>query len=141
MVEPTNETISSIDSNATPQPLTKKLFVKLTAKRITKRDGSLGYVMSSQDAGKPCTFQKGEFKLDYAMKKKEAWTPNQAKNESGFEFEAWLFNDRDDKEQAFQELATFFPSKLATDDFVYLYMNMNDENMLLNEQEYLQLPS
>ena len=122
--------------------LTKSLFVKLSCYRVTKRDGTTGYVLSSRDQGKKCIYIKDDFTLNFSMKKKEAWNPNQAKNESGFEFEAWLFNEYQSaqaKEKAYLDMSSIFPSKAGDTETIFLYMNSKDENQLLNEEEYLAL--
>ena len=139
---PTKDTNINPNPQPQPQPLTKSNFIKLTAKRVDKRDGTTGYVLSSQDVGKKCSYSKGDYSLNFTMKKKEKFIPNQPKNESGYEFESWLFGEIEGaqaKERAFLELGTIFAHSKNDDDFVHLYMNINDEHMLLNEEEYLRL--
>ena len=131
------------DVMPTPQPipmpvLTKELFARLTVAKIIKRDGTTGFVMSSQARGKSCSFSKGDFSLDYNMKKKEKFNPNQVVTASPFIWETWLFGGLNPQASLvrFEEMLQIFGNHTDGEGNIILYMNTTDESQLLSVDEY-----
>jgi len=126
------------------QIITQKSYIKVSVAPVQLKTGEYGYVMSSRDRGTPTTIDKQGLSLSFRMVKKPKYNPNAPKNESGFEFEAWLFNEfetAEEKRQAFEAMATIFASELGDSELVYLYMNPLDYNDCITEEEFNQLPS